>query len=375
MMKNKIRLFVVSFTGDSGLTDYSVSLCRELDKLCDVTFLTATSYNEAKYKLAFKTIKLFRRTRHYPIDILKFIYTVLQQKPDIVLFQSWLKYPLVEIALLHLFKIAGIRVALTIHDLLPHYPKIWSRLSLTWYYRSFDKLIVHSQRAAEGLAAMGVTLKPLKVPHGLYDIFDFDKLTRAAVLPMFPDVKQDDFVVLFFGHLETRKGIVEFLEASELLIQEPSIKFLVAGKSSLQGMSSEYLEACRTKTNVIIHDYMIPITEVQRYFTLADLIVLPYLEGTTSGILKLAMAFKKPMLATDVGDFRETLADWSGTLIDLHDIPKNISMGILETKANYAQYLASVHKNNTKYQWDTIATHYLNYLNCFQKPMLSPLQS
>lgn len=361
-MHKKMRIAVVSFTGNSGLTDYSVSLCRELDKSCDVTLVTADSYDAEKYRANFPAVKVFRKTRHYPIDIFRFAAYLLYSRPDIALFESWIKYPMLEWLLVLLFRAAGIRMALTIHDLLPHYPKPWSRFVLSWYYRCFDRLVVHSQRSADGLQSMGVKTIPLLVPHGVYDIFNFDQLTREEVLPKFATVKEDDFVVLFFGHIETRKGILEYLAASKLLNSDPSIKFLVAGGNSLSGTAGETFNTYRAVGNVMLHDQKIPMDQVQYYFTLADAVVVPYLEGTTSGVVKLAMAFGKPIIATDVGDFSETLTDWAGVLIGLDDIPRNLAAAILKMRDEYTGLIADLNKTKQKYQWDQIADRHINYL-------------
>lgn len=362
-LKHKNKIMVVCFTGNSGLTDYSVSLCRELLKLCSVLFVTAESYFKDKYKLDIPTIKIFRRTRQYPIDIFKFLFYVLNNKPEIILFESWIKYPMIEWFLVWIFKCVGIQTALTIHDLLPHYPKPWSKLILSAYYASFDKLIVHSENTANGLFGMGVKTSPLVVPHGVYDIFNFNNLSRNQILPLFPTVQADDFVVLFFGHIESRKGILEFLATSELLLKHPKIKFLVAGGNSLNDGLLEVFNTYRSKPNVVIHDKSIPMEQVQNYFTLANTVVLPYLEGTTSGVLKLAMAFGKPVIVTDVGDFSETLNDWPGLLIPVDDIPNDLSKAIMELRVNYETIMVKLNKNKTKYQWSEIAKQHFSYLS------------
>ena len=352
---------MVCFSGNSGLTDYTVSLCRELSKLCDLLMITSTVYAEDQYKTNFSILRLFRRTRLYPIDILRFIFYVLKRKPDVILFESWMKYPIVEWILIKLFKLNGIRTILTIHDLLPHYPKPWSKLLLSKFYGCFDRLIVHSHKAALGLKQMVVNTKPLVVPHGVYDIFNVDNLTRKDVAHRFPTVQDTDFVVLFFGYIDVRKGIFEFLAASELLEDKTDIKFLISGASSLKGHAISKLERYRENANVILHDKSIPMNEVQHYFSLVDVVVLPYLEGTTSGILKMAIAFGKPIIVTDIGDFSETLEDWPGLLIPTHNIAENLAEAILEMQHNNKQYLQSVSQNREKYQWDLIAKKHVDY--------------
>lgn len=323
--------------------------------------ITSTVYDETQYKTSFFIEKLFRRTRYYPIDIFRFIFYVIKHKPNVILFESWMKYPLVEWFLIKLFKFNGIRTVLTIHDLLPHYPKPWSKLLLSKFYGCFEKLIVHSEKAAFGLKEMVVKTTPLVVPHGVYDIFNLDNLTRKDVTHKFPTVNDDDFVVLFFGYIDIRKGIFEFLAASELLQDRGDIKFLISGASSLKDQAIAKLESYRERSNVILHDKSIPMNEVQHYFSLADAVVLPYLEGTTSGVLKMAIAFGKPIIVTDIGDFSETVEDWPGLIIPVDDIPQNLSNAILKMQKSKKQYLHRVDSNKEKYQWDFIAKKHMDY--------------
>lgn len=360
----KLKVHVVSFTGDSGLTDYSVSLCRHLSTLADVTFVTGLNYDKAKYRADFNDEKIFRRTRYYPIDIFKFIYFILKSKPDIVLFQSWLKYPIFESLIAGLFRLYGIRLALTVHDLLPHVQRPWSRLELMWYYRHFDRLIVHSERTAAGLSAMGVHTTPLVVPHGIYDIFKIGSLSRDQAIEEFPEIKPNDFVVLFFGHLDARKGILEFLQSSELLAQKKNIKFLVAGAraSHLSATIMQKIDACKENNNIIIHDFSIPFDRVQYYFKAANAVALPYLEGTTSGVIKLAMAFDLPIIVTDIGDFSETLLDWPGLLIDKDDIASELAAAIEKMNKSYQEIMGTLSLASKKYQWDGIAAQHISYL-------------
>lgn len=358
-----MKFHVVCFTGGSGLTHYSVSLARELARYGKVQLDTASSFDLHGVAGDFQVNTVFRRTRHYPLDVLRFFLQVLRSRPDVVLFQSWLKYPLLEGLMVRLFRLAGIRTALTIHDLLPHYPKPWSRWLHAWYYLQFDKLIVHSARSAEALKGLGVNTKPLVVPHGVYDIFRLGDLSREQVLPRFPNVNPGDFVVLYFGHIETRKGILEFLQASERLAGQSGIKFLIAGKNDLHGDAAKVLEGFRGRPNVVIDDRLIPFEEVQFYFACADIVALPYREGTTSGVMKLAMAFDRPVIAADVGDLREAMQDWPGRMIPVDDLAAGLTREIVNAERDYALLMATAEQATEKYSWQTIGKAYFDYLS------------
>lgn len=367
-MKNTpLQLDVVCFTGNSGLTDYSVSLCSELSKRCKVTLITSmsalTTYR--KNLLSFPVELVFRRSRHYPIDIFKFIQLVYRDKPDLVLFQSFLKFPLLESLLVtFLRRVLKVQVALTIHDILPHYPKPWSRLVHKLYYSCFDKLIVHSERSMEDLRKMGVGVEACVIPHGIYDLFNIDNLSKAEARSFFPLIRKESFVVLFFGHIENRKGIFALLEAAELLKKEGNFVFLVAGANDLDSEDKERLEHFRKLDNIIIHDERVPFEEVQRYFASADVVALPYLEGTTSGVMKLAMAFKRPVVATDVGDIREMLANGGGVLVrgGGKDLAHSLADGLRDMKNNYDAIERAAGREAEKLSWQKIGEMYHEFL-------------
>lgn len=324
--------------------------------------VASTVFSAEQYQIDFSIHQLFRRTRFYPIDIIRFTYYIIKQKPDVVLLQSWLKSPLIEWFVIRLFGLFKITTALTIHDLLPHYPKPWSQLLLSKFYTCFDKLIVHSDRSATALKEMGIDTTPLVVPHGVYDLFNIDHLVRDDVSYQFPFINPKDFVVLYFGYMDLRKGIFEYLAASELLQEQPHIKFLVSGASSLNVQEEKKLEGYKNKANVIVYDQMVPMEEVQKYFAIADVVALPYLEGTTSGILKMAIAFDKPVIATDIGDFSETLEHWPGILIEPNNIASGLAEAILEMQRNHPEYLHDISARKTQYQWDAIANKHIEYL-------------
>ena len=78
---------------------------------------------------------------------------------------------------------------------------------------------------------------------------------------------------------------------------------------------------------------------MQVFFKAADVVILPYKEGSTSGVLKVAMAFGVPAIATKVGELPEAVINNNaGMLIDLPLTKKDVDtiVGLL-TKASEQQ--------------------------------------
>jgi len=79
---------------------------------------------------------------------------------------------------------------------------------------------------------------------------------------------------------------------------------------------------------VTIVDRYIAEDEMRRYFSAADLVVLPYKKTVTSGIIATAYGFGKPVLATDVGGFHEVVREGcTGKLVPPDD-PQALADGI-----------------------------------------------
>lgn len=361
-----MKIEVVSFTGDSGLADYAVSLARALARSVQTTVVTAQSLPVRFDSMGFAVKRVFRRSRHYPMDIFFFFTGVLRRRPDWILLQGPLKFPLFDALVVRTLGLMGIKSGVTVHDVLPHYPRAWSKAEYGFYYRSFDRVVVHSTAAQAAVRGLGIKGDILVVPHGIYDIFNLTSINRTVARQRIGQLQAEDFVVLFFGNLEPRKGLLPFLDAAEMLKAHSNIKFVLAGSNSLGnhgGMYVKRLEAARAMSNVIMHDHRIAFEDVENYFKACDVVALPYLEGTTSGVLKLALAFGKPVVATKVGDFPEQVPVGAGLFVENNTEIADFLCQALETiRANYPAFSNAMATAGQDAQWPDIADRMMTYL-------------
>ena len=92
---------------------------------------------------------------------------------------------------------------------------------------------------------------------------------------------------------------------------------------------------------------------VGNYFEASDIVVLPYRKVSTSGVLKIAFAFKKPVMATSEGELPEMIrSNNAGFIVDYplgtSDFQKIRAVFLGEEKY-YDQNMKS-----DNYDWDTI---------------------
>lgn len=194
-------------------------------------------------------------------------------------------------------------VVLTAHDLLPREPRPGQIRAQRRLYDAVDAVVAHSEYGRGQLvAALGV--EPAKVHvvrHGAFT--HLLKQPREEPLP--PELAEvRDPVVLFFGLLRPYKGIEVLLEAW---------RGLAGAELWIVGRPRMALEPLRDKAppGVRFVPRFVADTELPAYFRRADLVVLPYLRTERldfSGVLATAMAFGRPVVASDIGGFSEAAA-------------------------------------------------------------------
>jgi glycosyltransferase involved in cell wall biosynthesis len=360
-----MKIEIVSFTGDSGLADYAVSLARALNQHHQVALVTAQSLPARFDTMGFEIHRVFRRSRHFPVDVIRFVRGVVQRRPDAIIVQGPLKYAALDTWVVRYLRRYGIRCLLTIHDVLPHYPKPWSPWEYRGYYQAFDQLIVHSEAAAQAVKALGVHKPLLVVPHGIYDIFNLNQLNTATAKALFPQLPANKIWVLFFGNLEPRKGLLEFIHAAKTLAATGQFQFIMAGANHWQGHGAEINAAvaeARNLPNVLVQDARVPFEKVEAYFAAADIIALPYREGTTSGVLKLALAFGKPVVASRVGDFPEQVPAGAGIFINPDHLADEFCHALTAMAEQLPAYTQAMQNSANLAQWPDIARDVSQFL-------------
>ena len=106
----------------------------------------------------------------------------------------------------------------------------------------------------------------------------------------------------------------------------------------------------------------IPDSETEIYFKAADVLVLPYAHVFQSGVLFLAYGFGLPVIATDVGSFREEVIDGMTGFLSRSCDPIDLARTI-EKYFGSDLYLNLTNRRpdiriyaNAKHSWHTVGT-------------------
>ena len=223
-------------------------------------------------------------------------------------------------ALMLYYKLRRRKVVLTVHNVnagkRDGNDSPLNRLTLRIQYRLADHLFVHTERMkGEVLRDFGVLERAVSVvPFGINNSVPDTDLTPATAKRRL-GVKPGEKTILFFGSIRPYKGLEHLVEAFlQLVAADPSYRLVIAGEAKRDSGSYlasivERIEASAVRDRVIKKLEHIPDEEAEVYFKAADVVALPYKHIFQSGVLFLAHSFGVPVIASDVGSFRDDIRE------------------------------------------------------------------
>ncbi len=164
------------------------------------------------------------------------------------------------------------------------------------------------------------------------------------------NLSDNDKVLLFFGYVRKYKGLdilIDALPRATKLI--PELKLLIVGE--FYDDVSKYVSQVKKlglQEKVIIVNKFVANEEVGKYYTAADVTVLPYRSATQSAVLNVSYSFGKPVIATKVGGLTEFVKNNYTGIIVAPESNDEIAAGIIQFfrsvkeidyKSNIREYL------------------------------------
>lgn len=192
--------------------------------------------------------------------------------------------------------------------------RLYSRLVGRLIMRGADAFTTQSTSARNQVAQVfGLDKRRIfVVPVGLYEGYKCvsDKNLSRKELGI-----EEGFVILYFGMIRKYKGVPCLVEAFNKLQPDIALRsrLVIAGEDWGDEPSlGDMISASPYKERVSYKPQFIPDDMVPRYFSAADIVVLPYLRTAGSGVANIAMAHGKPIITSDVATMRECMADYEG---------------------------------------------------------------
>jgi glycosyltransferase involved in cell wall biosynthesis len=296
-----------------------------------------------------------------PLNWLRVGLRLRREAPDAVILKYWT--PFMAPCMGTIARIARrnghTKFLVQLDNIIPH-EKRWFDRPLTRYFTgAMDGFIYMSEQVGRELARFDTAKPRLYSPHPIFDHFGkaLPREDAAARLGLDPKAEY----ALFFGLVRPYKGVDMLIEAWNRLKRsndgKQNRKLIIAGE--FYDNVEKYQTRIRQlglEEEVVIHDRFIHDDLIPAYFSLAELLVLPYRTATQSGVTQIALHFEVPMIATRVGGLPEIVRDGvTGLLCDPN--PESIAAALRQfyTTGTAAGLRANFPAEKLRYSWDAAA--------------------
>jgi glycosyltransferase involved in cell wall biosynthesis len=240
------------------------------------------------------------------------------------------------------------KIAFLCHNVLPHEKRIGDRVLTKFAFSFSDYFFLHAKTLGHDLVALKPTAKFAVVPFPVYESFApaMEKHRARTLLGI-----TSSRVILYFGIVRPYKGVSILLEAMKYL---DDVLLLLVGE--FYDDEEKYRSQIQRLglTNVKVVPEFVPNEKVGFYFSAADVVVLPYLSATQSGIGALAYHFEKPLIATDVGGLAEFAIDGKTGFLVPPNEPRALANAIRRfyQEKKEEEFIAQVKEEKKKHTWE-----------------------
>jgi glycosyltransferase involved in cell wall biosynthesis len=289
-----------------------------------------------------------------PFSWIRTAFYLIKQKPDLLIYKYWMPFfaPCYGTISLITKLFRKTKVFYVCDNIIPHEKRFGDMLLTKYAFKSVDGCIVQSDAVQKDLLSLFPEKPFVNIPHPIYTIFGdtYEKQKAKELL----DIK-DEKVILFFGYVRAYKGLNVLINSLPFVLDKVKIKLYVVGE--FYGDYEKYINQIKLlkleNDITVVSDY-IPNNEVGKYFSAADVVVLPYISATQSGIVQIAYNFNKPVIATDVGGLAEVVLNEKTGYIVKPQNPKALADSIVNFYAENKEdeFVRNVIEEKKKYSWE-----------------------
>lgn len=374
----------ITLINASGNTDYLFGLVSGLNKLNKLSIELIDSDRSKGLFNNYKNIininlrgdynpnvffinKLIRVIKYY----IKLINYSLKTESSVFHIQ-WLNkfYFIDRTILLIYYKILGKKVLFTAHNVddygrIGQKSTLLNRMSLKFFYKYVNHIICHTIKSKNNLVnVFNISKEKISViPMGINNKIQISGLNKLSARYKL-NIDSSKKIILFFGRFEYYKGADILIEAFHLLVENDNDYYLIiAGYPSEKNYVNKLVDNIykyNLNQSMSIYIKYLDDNEIDLIMSATDCIILPYRDIYQSGVLFLGYSFGIPIIASDVGNFKnDIIENFTGYIYKPNnpDVLKNTILKFFKSnlylnkkvKDNITTYA------NKKYNWDNIA--------------------
>ena len=300
-----------------------------------------------------------------PLNWIKTGLRIRKERPDLLMIRYWLPFmaPSLGTICRLVRKNKHTRVICLADNIVPHEKRPGDNLLTRYFMKSIDGMVAMSDAVLNDIDLFTPELPRALCPHPLFDNFG-EKIDQSTAKERL-GLEQQTSYLLFFGFIRDYKGLDILLKAfADERLKKMPVKLIVAGEFYTK--PAPYLELIRElnlEKRVVLKTDFIPDTEVNLYFSAADLIVQPYKNATQSGVTQIGYHFEKAMLVTNVGGLAEIVPHQkTGYVVDPN--PEAITDALVDfyEKKRQCEFESQIPEVKKQFSWTKMAETFINLL-------------
>ena len=358
----KIIIVGPAYPYRGGIANFTDSLFQELKKNNSVNVITFLRQYPSILFPGKTQFEDFDDKKNYaqqlidsinPFTWIKVGRLIKKERPDLLIIKFWL--PFFGLCFGTIAGIAGknkhTKIVSVCHNVIPHEKHAGDKFLTSFFFNKVDYFILLSNKIVDDLLSIKSRAKYAVLPHPVYSQFgeSINKQEAKKHLQL-----NDEKIILFFGFIREYKGLDVLISALSFLKGKISVKLIVAGEFYSDKEKYENLiKALEVENSIYLQTDFIPSSEVKYYFSASDCVILPYRDATQSGIVQIAVNFKKPVIATNVGGLGEIIKDGiTGYIVEKNN-PVELADAITKfyNENKEAEFVSNLAEVASKYSW------------------------
>jgi len=371
-----MKISIVDFSGKGGIGHYAYSLYKSLREINDDTVLITTrsfEFPEEEGIFAILPSHVEKKSKIvkgfiYIVSLIK-VFSFFRDRESDIIHLHETRLPLIETLLFYFLHKRKSKIVLTSHNIFraeAHFiPFTLKRL-----YKTVDAIIFHSETNKDDLRER-IDFKWAKmwkiIPHGNYFMMVNPVMTKEKARKLL-EIDNDKYVILCFGFIRKYKGLDIIINAvSKLRLSFRNVVLVIAGKEIEHFKKyKDMIKRLDLQNFVHSYPYYIPNDEISTFFLASDVVVLPYKRIFQSGVIQLAFAHAKPVIASELGGIPDLVNNGkTGFLVkpgDPHALASALEKFFsLSEKKRYEMGLNGRYLAQNLYSWKDIAKKTLDF--------------
>lgn len=317
-MQSKKTIFYIDPMSYRNMEEYDTALLNHIDTDWSILFFCSYLYSNEKLNNNIQINKIFKYNKiknkfkkciSYFFSWITILYITLKVRPTVIHIQ-WLRVPYIDFIFIYIIrKIIKINVIYTAHNILPHntndkYKKIFKKI-----YHTVSQIIVHAEKTKNEIMHIFLIQPNMiaVIPHGILSAPPNNYQENKFV-------HEDTINFLIIGGISKYKGIAEFISVwhnvcvkSKEFNNSCMLHILGMAPSDYHISLCNYLSQIGDPDSIHYQNAELSNDDFNSYLLNCDVVVLPYIKISQSGVLLKSLAYKKPVLVSDVGGLGQPL--------------------------------------------------------------------